>query len=210
MALLWRLTPLGEWVDPQRVADGLSRFSGSPWAPLVVVAAYLVGNALLFPNIALNLGVILVFGPGWGVPAALAGTLLAGVAAFLLGSALGRDRINRLEHPGLRRGLSMVRDSGLPGMVLLRLLPIAPYPLVNLMLGAGGVTLRVFTWGTLFGVLPSLLAMGVFGLQLDRMLDHPGVGDWLLLAGIVAAYGVLVEAIRRRLQRSGRAEPSVS
>lgn len=198
LTAVWRLTPLSQYSDPQSIASGMSELLASPWAPLSLALVYLVGNALIFPNIALNLAVIVVLGPVWGVPAALAGTLLAGTAAFLLGQRFGLKRLEKLNIAASRKPLKLIRDSGLPGMILMRMLPIAPYPVVNLVVGAGGVGLGVFSLGTLIGVTPSLIAMGAAGFQLREIWHHPNAMSISILLAIMATYAVLGWLIKRR------------
>ncbi len=199
MTALWRLTPLGEWTSPEKLNEQVSSMLAWPWAPLSLAAIYLLGNALMFPNIALNLAVIVALGSVWGVMAAMAGTLLAGIAAFLIGQKYGQGLVKRLDVNAMNRPLKMVRESGLPGMILLRMLPIAPYPIVNLAVGAGGISTGTFVIGTFVGVLPSLVAMGVIGFQLRQVWESPDPASISILVLVVAAYVVLGWLIKKRL-----------
>ena len=208
LTALWRLTPLGEWTSPEKLNEQVSSMLTWPWAPLSLAAIYLLGNALMFPNIALNLAVIVALGSVWGVAAAMAGTLLAGVGAFLIGQRYGQNLLKRLDVKAMNRPLKMVRESGLPGMILLRMLPIAPYPVVNLAVGAGGIATATFILGTFIGVLPSLVAMGVIGFQLRQVWESPDPASISVLVLIVVAYVVLAWLIKRRL--SSRVEVPAS
>lgn len=84
-------------------------------------------------------------------------------------------------------------------MILLRLVPVAPYPVINLALGAGGIGVGIFSVGTLLGVLPSLLAMGVVGFQLREVIDDPGPGSIGFLVGLLVALVTLGAWVKRKL-----------
>jgi len=199
LAGLWRFSPLGEWTEPEKLAGFLESLVESPWAPLSIALAYLAASATLFPAIALNLALILLLGPLIGVATSLYGLLVAGVAALLLGRGVGQGWLRRQSNPRLKRVLGVVRDSGLPGMILLRMVPVAPYPVVNFAVGASGIGIGVFALGTVLGVLPSLVAMGLIGVQLKDVWANPDVQGVLVLLGIVALYAVLAWWLKRRL-----------
>lgn len=196
---LWRLTPLGEWTEPEKIAGQIESLAQSPWAPLSLALIYVAATGVLFPIIALNLALILTLGPLWGVAGALYGTLLAGLVAFWVGGRFGRKALRGLDNARLDKALTLIRNSGLPGMILLRLVPVAPYPVINLALGAGGIGVGIFSVGTLLGVLPSLLAMGVVGFQLREVIDDPGPGSIGFLVGLLVALVTLGAWVKRKL-----------
>lgn len=196
---LWRLTPLRDWTEPERITGLLEVASQGPWAPLILGGVYLAATVVLFPVLALNLALILVLGPLWGVAGALYGTLLAGLAAFAIGRRFGRAPLRGLDSAALDKALRVIRNSGLPGMILFRLVPVAPYPVVNLALGAGGIGIGTFTLGTAIGVLPSLIAMGVVGAQFQSVLDDPNARNIGMLLALVLACLALGWWVKRRL-----------
>ena len=85
--------------------------------------------------------------------------------------------------------------------MLLRLLPIAPYTVVNLMLGAVGIGLPRFLIGTFLGLLPGSLAATAFGHQLERLISDPSWQDGALLALVLAAAVAVLFALRRLAER---------
>lgn len=199
LVALWQLSPLGAFADPERVARVIDGFRRSPWAPVTLGGLYLAATAVMFPVMAINLALVLVLGPLWGVLAALYGMLLAGLSAFLIGRRFGRRPLQGLDSPALDKTLRVVRDSGLPGMVLFRMVPVAPYPVVNLALGAGGIGIGVFTLGTALGVLPNLIAMGMIGVQLQSVFEDPNATTLGLLVAVILVYGALAWWVKRRL-----------
>ncbi|WP_348672438.1 VTT domain-containing protein [uncultured Abyssibacter sp.] len=205
LAALWRLTPLSEFADPDRLADAVSDLVKSPWAPLTVMALYLVANATLFPTLVLNMTMILALGAGWGFAYALYGSMVAALAGYLLGRLFGRKPLERLSIRRLEQTINMLKRSGLVGLAVLRLIPFAPYPVVNVVLGAAGIGWITYTLGTFIGLLPSLIAMTAVGHQIRQLIQHPDPTQIALLVVVtVVCIGGLwgVQSLARRKFRT--------
>ncbi|WP_143137319.1 VTT domain-containing protein, partial [Burkholderia ubonensis] len=92
---------------------------------------------------------------------------------------------------------------GIVAMTLLRLLPIAPFTVVNLVAGASHIGLRDYLVGTAIGMLPGIALTVTFAHQLGAALAHPGPAAFAWLAAIGAVLigaSVLLVRILRRLQ----------
>ena len=201
LAALWRWTELGEWVEPAKVAGWIRDASRSPWAPLLIALLYIGANSVLAPNTLLNGGVILALGTGWGLGYALFGSLCAGTVYFFIGRHFGEERLEKLEIDRLDQIIDHLHNSGLLGLVLLRLLPIAPYTVVNLMLGAIGIGLPRFLMATTLGLLPGSLAATAFGHQLESLIRDPSLTDVLLLVVVLVAAVAVLWSLRRVAER---------
>lgn len=201
LAAAWRWTALGDWVEPAALAAWVRDAVRSAWAPLLIALMYIAANMVLLPNTLLNAGVILALGTGWGIAYALLGSLCAGTVYYALGRRYGEQRLQRLQIDRVDQIVEHLQRSGLPGLVLLRLLPIAPYTVVNLMLGAVGIGLPRFLIGTFLGLLPGSLAATAFGHQLERLISDPSWQDGALLALVLAAAVAVLFALRRLAER---------
>ena len=78
-------------------------------------------------------------------------------------------------------------------MTLVRLVPIAPFVVVNLVMGAMRIRLDHFVVGTMLGMLPGLLATTVLGDQLTAAISDPtwanfGIGAIAALALATIAF----------------------
>jgi phospholipase D1/2 len=125
---------------------------------------------------------------------------------FLIGSRLGREALYRMLGERWRHGLEGVRKRGLLAVVTFRLLPIAPFTVVNLAAGASGIRFVDFLVGTLIGMLPGLVLLSVMGDRIIRILAEPSVGDILILVLCVAALiGLAIAAQAVLSRRGGRA-----
>jgi len=49
LAAAWRWTPLGEWLDLQRIVSGIDLLKQQPLTPLLVLAAFVIAGFLIIP-----------------------------------------------------------------------------------------------------------------------------------------------------------------
>ena len=76
--------------------------------------------------------------------------------------------------------------------MLIRLIPVAPFGLVNLAAGANGVPLRAYMLGTISGLAPGIIALTLFSGQLRTVLEKPdavNLAILLVLAAVIIAIG---------------------
>ena len=201
LAAAWRWTPLSEWAQPSHVAGQIRAWAQSPWMPLFIAVLYLAGNSVLFPNTVLNGAIILALGTGWGVAYALGGSLFAGSVHYALGRRYGEQRLQELDIDQLDRIIDKLQQSGVIGMVVVRMLPIAPYAVVNLMVGAAGISFGVFFVGTLIGLLPGSLAVTALGHQLERLISNPSPQEVMLLAALALVCAAALRGLHAWAQR---------
>jgi len=203
IALAWRYTPLSELVTADNVRAVLKTVRGEPWAIVIVVLVFVLAGAIVFPLNMLILTTAAVFGPWLGILYGGAGTVASGLVMFCLGSLLGREALYRMLGERWRHGLEGVRKRGLLAVVTFRLLPIAPFTLVNLAAGASGIRFIDFLVGTLIGMLPGLVLMSIMGDRIVRILSEPSAGDIAILVLCVAGLIGLAIAAQAVLARRG-------
>lgn len=86
-------------------------------------------------------------------------------------------------------------------MILIRLLPLAPFGVVNIACGASHIRLRDYLLGTLFGATPGILLTTAFAhnlIQAWRRPSHQTMGVLLIIVLLLAAFAI---ALRRLFQR---------
>lgn len=152
-----------------------------------MLLAYLVGSVLLVPVNVLIAATGAAFGPFVGFGYALAGSLLAAALVFGLGRAVGRDPVRRFAGRRVNAVSRRLDRHGLWAMALVRLLPIAPFSLVNLVAGASEMRLRDFLLGSLVGMTPGIALLTVFGDRLGAWLRQPDGSNLVILIGVTLA-----------------------
>jgi len=147
-----------------------------------------------------------VFGPWFGALYSAFGALSSALVMYGVGARFGTDALARLPGPRLKRALQAVRTRGVPAVVTLRLLPVAPFTLVNLAAGASAIRLTDFVIGTVLGMAPGVTLMAVMGDRVASLFSHPTLGELGLLALCVVAWIALAFSAQALLsRRRGRA-----
>jgi phosphatidylserine/phosphatidylglycerophosphate/cardiolipin synthase-like enzyme/uncharacterized membrane protein YdjX (TVP38/TMEM64 family) len=187
LAAAWRWTPLREVADLQTLESFGREVRGSGLAPVVVIGTYVAGGLTMVPVTLLILTTALVFSPPAAFIYALAGSLASALATFGLGRLLGGQTVRRLAGGRLNRLSRQLARRGILAVTIVRLLPVAPFSIVNLVAGAAHIGLRDFTFGTALGMAPGILAITVFEKSLEQAISRPGTGSFLLLAAVALA-----------------------
>jgi len=203
LAAAWRWTPLSAWLEPATLAEWASRLAQHEWAPLVVLLGYVVAGFLVFPVVLLIIATVFVFGPWLGSLYALAGAALSAAATYGVGRTLGRDIVRRLAGPRLNRLSRMLGARGVLAMIAVRLVPVAPYSVVNLVAGATHIGTRDFLVGTVIGLLPGIAGVALFTDSVVAAIRNPGTFSLGVLAVVVTAVVLGSLVLRRWLERRG-------
>jgi uncharacterized membrane protein YdjX (TVP38/TMEM64 family) len=131
--------------------------------PAVAVA---VGAALmmaLVPRTVISLTCGALFGTALGAGCALLAAVAGAGLAFAVGRLLGRDFIAARTGGRLSRVDGWLRRRGLLSVLVVRMLPLAPYGLVSYAYGASGTRTHHYLGGTLLGALPSAVTYAAIG-----------------------------------------------
>jgi uncharacterized membrane protein YdjX (TVP38/TMEM64 family) len=204
LPLLWRWTPLDEWINLHTILEWQRSLRNDPAAIFYVVAAYLIGSLVFFPITILTLATVFAFGPVWGNVYALAGWLLSATEGFILGRLIGPDVLHELAGERLGRLVDRATHHGFLTVLAMRIVPVGPFTLVNMFLGASGIRFLDFSLASLVGRIPGILTMTLFGVQLENALRKPGLASFALLVIILIAVPVLVSRMFSRFYRRQR------
>jgi len=203
LMLVWTHTPLKEYVTRENAAALGEVFAEHWWAPLVAILAYTPASFIMFPRWIITMTAVLAFGPWKGFVYAMTGVLIAGIATFIPGRLVGRDTVRRVAGKRLRPVTKFMGQRGLIAVTLVRLVPIAPFPVVNLVMGAMRVKLWHFVLGTFIGMLPGMLATTVLSDQLAAALEDPTRVNFWMIAAAILALVALASLSQRYMRRSG-------
>lgn len=203
IGLLWLMFD-SERIDPEHPLRWLLAVRDHPAALLLVIALYVVGSALMISLYLLILATALAFGPLLGAGYSMVGMMLAAAVTYGIGHALGHDAVDRLGGTQLQRISRYLRDQSIPAIILLRVLPLCPFTLTNLVAGASHMRLRDFLAASAIGLLPALLVLSLFAGPLRDLLQREDMElGWLGVLAVVIAAGLAAAGwvYRRRLAR---------
>lgn len=176
------LVPAAEFA--QWLLDHAQANRTSPIGGAAVLLAFVVGSLLFVPVTLLIALTATAFGALVGFGYALTGSIAAACATFLLGRLLGQELIQRVGGRYVARINRRLARRGTLAMAVVRMVPVAPFTLVNLAAGATEIRWRDFVLGTILGMLPGVALMTLVGDRLGAWLRQP---DPLTLAMVGAA-----------------------
>jgi uncharacterized membrane protein YdjX (TVP38/TMEM64 family)/endonuclease/exonuclease/phosphatase family metal-dependent hydrolase len=198
LALAWRYTPLREWINVESLVHLSDRFEASPFAPLIVIGGFVLGGLLVIPLTMLIAATGIVFGPWLGMLYSLLGATLSAVFVYGIGREVGRDAVRRVAGRRINDLSRRIAKRGLLAMLFVRIVPVAPFSIINLVAGASHLGFRDFLIGTILGLLPGTILISFFVDRIIAAVRHPGPVTFALLALVagVAIAGTL--AVRTR------------
>lgn len=200
LAAAWKWTPLADLIDVNR----LSRWAGSlrddPARHLYLFGAYIIGSLLLVPITAMILVTALIFGPLMGSIYATLGSIAGALVTYALGRLLGQDFVRKIAGAKWQRLEKKIGQTGVMAVAALRLLPIAPFAVVNIVSGAFKVPLADYILGSLIGLVPGVLITNFFAHQFNSAIRDPGIGTFLILAALILITIAGSVWLKRRLE----------
>lgn len=145
----------------------------SALAPLAFVAIYAAVAALSIPVAALlsMLGGFL-FGTILGALYSLLGATLGATIVFLLARTAYGDVLRRRAGPALKKVEAGLREDAVSYLLVLRLVPVFPFFVVNLVAALFGMSLRAYVLCSFFGMMPGALVYASIGGGLGEFLDR--------------------------------------
>jgi phosphatidylserine/phosphatidylglycerophosphate/cardiolipin synthase-like enzyme/uncharacterized membrane protein YdjX (TVP38/TMEM64 family) len=207
LAAAWRWTALGEWLDIDTLIRQAQSLNAHPAAALVVIAAIAVAATLAVPLTLLVVAAVLAFGSLAGFFYSLAGAELSALLSYAAGQGMGRDLVRRYAGERLNSVSKKLSNRGVLTIVTLRIVPVAPFVVVNLVAGASHISFRDFALGTLVGLLPGLVAIAFFADGLLRSIRDPEFDSIAWLAAVVLMIAVVTVWLRKWLRgRQARTE----
>jgi phospholipase D1/2 len=189
-------------MTPEAMRNALT--AGGSWGPAVSVGLFLLLGFVAFPVNVLILGTAAAFGTWPGLAYAAVGAMVSAGATYWLGRRLGPNLLRRALGPRINRVSQTVNRNGILAVTTIRMLPVAPFTLVNLVAGAMRIRFLDYMIGTALGLLPGIALLSLVGEGLTRILEHPtprNIG--LLLLVLTAWAGVTwgLQTLFRRLRR---------
>ena len=185
LAAVWRWTPAGEWLDMESAQAAGRWLRGQPFTPLLVLLTYVAGGMAAFPVTLMILATVAVFGPWWGALYVVAGTQASALTVFGVGRLLGRDVVRRFAGSLVNRVSRKLSSLGVVAVITFRIVPVAPFTVVNLIAGASEIQIRDYAVGTFVGMLPGIVVMVLLTDRLSASLSQPDMINFAILGGAV-------------------------
>jgi uncharacterized membrane protein YdjX (TVP38/TMEM64 family) len=144
-------------------------------AALAYVAVYVVAVAFSMPGaVFLTLSGGFLFGAVLGTLLTVTGATIGATIIFLFAKTLfGENALDRIGAPAARLA-DGIRRNAASYLMVLRLVPLFPFFLVNLVPAFVGVPLLTYALTTFFGIIPGTAVFSLAGAGLGSVLDQGG------------------------------------
>ncbi|MCH7346516.1 bifunctional TVP38/TMEM64 family protein/FAD-dependent oxidoreductase [Aeromonas sp. MR7] len=170
-------------------------------ACLLFVAIYVVSTALSLPGASLlTLGGSAIFGIGWGLLLVSFASTLGATLAFLSARFLLRDWVRARFGDKLATFQAGMEKDGAFYLLSLRLIPLFPFFLVNLLMGLTPIRVSTYYWVSQLGMLPGTFVYVLAGSELATLTSTGNI----LSPGLMVALtllGLMPFLIRRAMQQ---------
>ena len=161
----------------------------------------------MFPVTVLIAATAAAFGPWTGFTYAFVGALASALTTYAIGAAIGKRTVQDLLGPRLNRIRRKIASRGVVSVAAIRLVPVAPFTVVNLAAGASAIPVFDYMAGTVIGMLPGMIMISAVGNQFARILTSPtpfDIAALVLAVGAWVALSIGVQAAVSRYWSGGR------
>lgn len=154
----------------EQLMDWVQRFGLT--VGLIYVCVYAVAIAFSLPGGAImTITGGFLFGPALGCTLTVVSATIGATALFLAARYAFADYLHARARPALQRMETGFNENALNYLLVLRLIPLFPFWLVNLVPALLGVRLGTYFLGTMIGIIPGTLVYTLLGDGLGAVLD---------------------------------------
>ena len=131
---------------------------------------------------------VVAFGAWTGFAYSWIGTMVSALVGFYLGRAAGARTLKTLSGESMQRFMDLVGRNGFLASLIVRLVPSAPFIVVNMAAGVTPMRMRDFAFGTAIGIIPKIVLTAFAGNSIVQILKGEGGGHLVGLLAIVAVW----------------------
>ena len=147
----------------------LSQAQG-PWALAAVIGAFAALAFIGVPQVVLIAAAVAVFGPWRGAGYAWTGTMVSALIGFAIGRVVGARAVSGMGAAGFDRFMQLLGKNGMFASLVVRLVPMAPFVMVNTAAGVAPISVIDFIVGTAIGIVPKIALTAFAGGAIMRLI----------------------------------------
>ena len=172
LAWSWFEPYFSEFFSEESIKAFIQNARDSQFSLLWIAGIYIIAGLVFFPVTVLNLTTAIVFGPLYGLLMALFGSLSSASLSYVIGRILGKKSF-KLFRPIMEKIQHYAKRGGIIGMTLIRLVPIAPFTLVNITFGLTRIDFKSYIIATVLGLIPGIFAKAMLGGAIAQLWEDP-------------------------------------
>lgn len=175
--------------------------ANGPWALPVAVAAFAILAFLGVPQFVLIAAAVVAFGAWAGFAYSWIGTMVSSLVGFYLGRVAGARALEMLSSEGVRKFMDLVGRNGFLASLIVRLVPSAPFIVVNMAAGVTPMKVWPFIAGTAIGIVPKIVLTAFAGNSIVHAMKGEGGRHLVWLVGIAVLWLAIGWFARNWLKR---------
>ena len=150
-------------IDGAGLASHWLAAAHGPWGLPVAVVVFAVLAFVGVPQFVLIAAAAVAFGPWYGGLYSWIGTMVSALIGFAVGRFTGAPALAALNNTKLDRFTAQIARNGFLASLIARLVPFAPFIIINMAAGAARVGLRDYVAGTAIGIIPKIALTALAG-----------------------------------------------
>ena len=186
--------PLFNWLRAQ---------SESPWGLPATVVVFTLAAFIGAPQFVLIAASVVAFGPMRGFAYSWLATVISAAVDFQLARVFGARILRRYGGDAINRLSQVIGKAGFWSSLVVRIVPSAPFIVVNMAAGASHMRFLAFLGGTGVGIIPKTALVAFAGGSVVQLAEGGGLLIAAGLAAVAAAWLVAVVFARRVLLGRG-------
>ena len=187
---------------PQAVAAWMGAGVHGPWALPAAIAGFTVLAFLGVPQVMLVAAAVVAFGPWLGFAYSWIGNLVSCVISFYVGRRIGARVLRQHAGKGVRAFVDLIGRNGFWASLIVRLVPSAPFVVVNMAAGCTPMAVWEFVAGTAVGSAPKIALVAYAGNSAIHALNGGGASRWIKLGLVAVVWMVMALLARVWLKRA--------
>src|SRR5215813_14142002 len=116
-----------------------------------------------------------------------------------IGRSVGRNLLRKVTSPRLHRFLQRAEDHEMATVLTVRVFPVAPFSIVNLLVGASRIRFWIFLLGSAIGRIPGIIVLALVGIQFENLLHRPKISSLVLLGLILLLIPLATAWLSKRI-----------
>ncbi len=170
------------------------------------ISIYLFLTSLSIPgSIVLTLLAGALFGMGMGLFWVIFCTTMGACLSFLMSLYLFREHFERKYAQQFQRMNERVKKEGISYLFVLRMIPVSPYVVINVVMGLTNMKLWNFAWVTCLGMLPGTFLYVLAGRKIGSITNISEILSWEIVVAL-SFLGILPPLIKWALKNINRRE----
>lgn len=168
---------------------------------LLFIGAYILLTLWLPAAAVLTLLAGFLFGTLSGILYVAMAALTTAMLTFLISRYLAGRWIQKKWKRPLAGFNEHVALYGAEFLILVRLIPMTPFTLVNVLAGMTEVSIRTFAWTSLVGILPGIVLFCYIGRRLLDLESIQQTFSWKIMSVLILLCGIVLTVFWRRYSR---------